>query len=109
MVSLFGQIFLALAFQLGMWFWLRAQSWFVPHKPDSNEIVIDCAETTSMYDVSMFQYIGIVYPLVYLIHLTCSVYLFEAVCVAFSVGAPYRKPMWTNGFPLVLFFYILLL
>ena len=77
LVSLIGQIMLQAAFQIGLFFLVRQQPWFQPAPFPDGTIGIDSDETTALFYLSCFMYIGL--------------------AVAFSVGRPYRKPLYTNG------------
>jgi cation-transporting ATPase 13A3/4/5 len=79
--SIIGQIIATSAVQFWVFFWARAQPWYEP--PPKNTPVPDGKleilnyENTTLFLVSCFQYI--------------------LVAAVFSIGPPYRKPMWTNG------------
>ncbi|XP_065842399.1 polyamine-transporting ATPase 13A2-like isoform X2 [Oscarella lobularis] len=79
--SVVGQIILQILTQVLAYYYVRSQPWFTPvHiNPDSDNVM--CYENTVLFCVSCFQYI--------------------ALAIAFSTGAPYRKPMYTNTIYLV--------
>ncbi|CAG0920834.1 unnamed protein product [Notodromas monacha] len=62
--------------QLGAFYILTRQPWFVPITANSPEEVIQCWETTVVFLVSSFQYL--------------------TLAVVFSRGPPFRKPLYTN-------------
>ena len=76
-ISLLGQIILQLIFQVIIFVILRTQSWFVPLVPDPDSSNYYCYENTTLFLFSIFQYIS--------------------GSVVFSVGKPFRKPLYTNG------------
>jgi cation-transporting P-type ATPase 13A2 len=79
--SLIGQIIITSAVQAWTFFWVRAQSWYQPPPPsipgEGSKLETTNYENTVLFLVSSFQYI--------------------LVAAVFSIGPPYRKPMWTNG------------
>ncbi|KAA1476776.1 P-type ATPase [Dentipellis sp. KUC8613] len=80
LTSIGGQIVLTSAVQFWAFFWVRSQPWYVfPPDPDSEDDHLQATnfENTALFLVSCFQYI--------------------LVAAVFSIGPPYRKPMWTNG------------
>eukprot|EP00118_Oscarella_pearsei_P028344 m.1935 g.1935 ORF g.1935 m.1935 type:complete len:1183 (+) comp8071_c0_seq2:157-3705(+) len=74
--SLAGQICIQIGAQVTAYYYLRSQTWFDPLIADPKSDNIECNENAVLFTVSCFQYI--------------------ALAVAFSTGAPYRKPMYTN-------------
>ncbi|KAH9036902.1 P-type ATPase [Lactarius hengduanensis] len=62
-------------------FWVRRQPWYSPPElgadPNDNHLKATNYENTVLFLLSCFQYI--------------------LVAAVFSIGRPYRKPMWTNG------------
>ncbi|KAH8119391.1 Ca-transporting ATPase [Phellopilus nigrolimitatus] len=82
LASITGQIVITSAVQFGAFFWIRTQGWYTPpgdNLPagDGNKLQATNYENTTLFLVSCFQYI--------------------LVAAVFSIGPPYRKPMWTNG------------
>jgi len=77
--SILGQIVITSATQAWAFFWVRVQPWYeAPPPPIPGEgIEMHNFENTVLFLVSCFQYI--------------------LVAAVFSIGPPYRKPMWTNG------------
>eukprot|EP00730_Choanoeca_flexa_P014697 TRINITY_DN6522_c0_g1_i1.p1 TRINITY_DN6522_c0_g1~~TRINITY_DN6522_c0_g1_i1.p1 ORF type:complete len:862 (+),score=245.74 TRINITY_DN6522_c0_g1_i1:22-2607(+) len=76
LVSIVGQIALHVVAQVMMLQLTQAQSWFVPLDPDPDANNIYCFENTGVFLFSNFQYV--------------------AVAVAFTLGEPYRAPVYTN-------------
>ncbi|KAF5393475.1 hypothetical protein D9757_000675 [Collybiopsis confluens] len=79
--SIVGQILLTGAAQFWAYTWVRGQEWYTPPpspdpKDDGNQLESTNFENSVLFLISCFQYI-------------------LAACV-FSIGPPYRKPMWTN-------------
>lgn len=82
LASIIGQIFITSAAQVCVFIWVRAQDWYVPSRPseadaDDGKLDANNYENSVLFLVSCFQYI--------------------LVAGVFSIGRPYRKPMWTNG------------
>lgn len=98
--SIIGQVIITGAVQLWAYFWVRGQTWQVvslcvsarqrltatirytppvTNDPDNDDgkLAARNYENSALFLVSCFQYI--------------------LVAAVFSIGAPYRKPMWTNG------------
>lgn len=75
LISVIMQILIQIIFLLGMYWVLTLQDWFVPLVPTGEDEIV-CYETTTLFLVSLPQYILIV--------------------ITFSIGKPFRKPMWTN-------------
>ena len=80
--SIIGQIVITSAVQFWAYFWVRSQEWYSPppaNNPDSDDDKLEAQnyENSVLFLVSCFQYI--------------------LVAAVFSIGPPYRKPMWTNG------------
>ncbi|KAK8732754.1 hypothetical protein OTU49_006909 [Cherax quadricarinatus] len=78
MFSVLSQIFLVILFQVIAYFYLLQQPWFEPNKkPDDKEPDnVVSWETATIFYASSFQYL--------------------ALCVAYSPGQPFRKPLITN-------------
>ncbi|KAF9519133.1 hypothetical protein BS47DRAFT_1375107 [Hydnum rufescens UP504] len=76
--SIIGQIILTSAFQFWAFFWARSQPWYLPPHPASGSDGLDAMnyENTVLFLISSFQYIF--------------------VAAVFSIGPPYRLPLWTN-------------
>ncbi|KAF8444715.1 hypothetical protein L210DRAFT_3040504 [Boletus edulis BED1] len=88
LTSLLGQVVVTSGVQLFTFLWVRRQEWYTPppsvENPNSGEGVHLNAtnyENTVLFLVSCFQYV--------------------LVAAVFSIGPPYRKPMWTNGWLMV--------
>eukprot|EP00842_Homolaphlyctis_polyrhiza_P001386 jgi/Hompol1/2248/HPOL_005901-RA len=77
LASLVGQVFIQVAFQILVFFWVRAQPWYYEGTSDMDEQIYLSFENTSVFLVSCFQYIS--------------------VAVVFTVGPPYQEPVWKNG------------
>lgn len=82
LASIIGQIFITSAFQFWAFFWVRTQPWYIPPPPndpnaEGNQLESTNYENTVLFLISCFQYV--------------------LVAAVFSIGPPYRKPMWTNG------------
>ncbi|KAI8150400.1 ATPase [Fennellomyces sp. T-0311] len=77
LTSLLGQILICSTFQIIAYWVTRQQVWYVApvFNPDGENI--QSYENTVLFLLSSFQYI--------------------LIAVVFSVGPPYRKPLWTNG------------
>ncbi|KAH7339862.1 hypothetical protein B0J17DRAFT_657059 [Rhizoctonia solani] len=77
--SIIGQIVITSAFQFWAFWWIRGQKWYTPPEPapGSGELKHDNFENTALFLISSYQYI--------------------LVAAVFSIGPPYRRPMWTNG------------
>ncbi|CAE6439084.1 unnamed protein product [Rhizoctonia solani] len=77
--SIIGQMVITSAFQFWAFWWVRGQEWYTPPEPasGSGELKHDNYENTALFLISSYQYI--------------------LVAAVFSIGPPYRKPMWTNG------------
>ncbi|KAF9933570.1 hypothetical protein FBU30_005213 [Linnemannia zychae] len=74
--SLIGQILIQACFQVTLFNIVRHQPWYKPPKYERGEKNIEGYENTSLFLLSIFQYL--------------------LVAIVFSVGPPYRKPMSTN-------------
>jgi cation-transporting P-type ATPase 13A2 len=86
--SVIGQILIQIGFQTAIFYYLRTQDWFVPLKPDDTKRAA-CHETTVIFYAALPQYLIVV--------------------IAFSVGKPFRTPMYSNpSLTLTLIFLILL-
>jgi len=79
LASIIGQIVITSSVQVWTFVWTRAQPWYEPPKPDleNNKLETTNYENTTLFLVSCFQYV--------------------LVAAVFSIGPPYRKPIWTNG------------
>ncbi|KAJ7287425.1 Ca-transporting ATPase [Mycena rebaudengoi] len=80
--SIVGQIIIASGFQLWGYLWVRGQPWYTPPTPsdrssDDNHLESQNYENSTLFLLSCFQYV--------------------LVAAVFSIGPPYRKPIWTNG------------
>ncbi|KAH9911839.1 Ca-transporting ATPase [Fomitopsis serialis] len=80
--SLAGQIIITSTLQFWAFIWVRRQEWYQPPPPndpsaDDNKLEATNFENSTLFLVSCFQYI--------------------LVAAVFSIGPPYRRPMWTNG------------
>lgn len=73
--SVIGQIVIQSVFQIGIYLYLKRQSWFTPLKPEDDKNIV-CMENTTLFLISLAQYIIVV--------------------IAFSVGKPFRKPIYYN-------------
>ncbi|KAG0002685.1 hypothetical protein BGZ80_010293 [Entomortierella chlamydospora] len=76
LTSLLGQILIQGCFQATLFFIVRQQPWYQPPKYERGAKNIECYENTSLFFLSIFQYL--------------------LVAIVFSVGPPYRKPMSSN-------------
>ncbi|KAF8975084.1 hypothetical protein BGZ46_009440 [Entomortierella lignicola] len=76
LTSLLGQILIQGFFQATVFCIVRVQPWYKPPKYERGEKNIVCYENTSLFFLSIFQYL--------------------LVAIVFSVGPPYRKPMSSN-------------
>ena len=76
LTSMFGQVAICSAAQLVVFWLTRRQSWYTPPEIDPDELNVVNPENSALFLVSSFQYI--------------------LVAAVFSVGPPYRKPMYTN-------------
>ncbi|CDO77638.1 hypothetical protein BN946_scf184946.g32 [Trametes cinnabarina] len=82
LASLIGQIVITSAVQFWAFFWVRSQDWYTPPvakdpSADDGKLESTNYENSALFLVSCFQYI--------------------LVAAVFSIGPPYRKHMWTNG------------
>ncbi|KAH7925940.1 hypothetical protein BV22DRAFT_1112020 [Leucogyrophana mollusca] len=82
LASLVGQIIITSAVQFWTFFWVRRQEWYSPPpgadpSREDNHLQATNYENTTLFLVSCFQYV--------------------LVAAVFSIGPPYRKSMWTNG------------
>ncbi|KAF9907569.1 hypothetical protein EC991_010781 [Linnemannia zychae] len=76
LTSLIGQIVIQGCFQATLFSIVRSQPWYKPPKYERGEKNIEGFENTSLFLLSIFQYL--------------------LVAIVFSVGPPYRKPMSSN-------------
>lgn len=75
--SLAFHLVIAAAFQIGGWYHLQAQDWFVPFNyTDEAKFNHGCVENYTIFTISCFQYVILAF--------------------VFSKGAPYRKSILTN-------------
>lgn len=75
--SLAFHLVIAAAFQVGGWFHLQAQDWYVPFNyTDEAAFNHGCVENYTVFTISCFQYVILAF--------------------VFSKGAPYRKSILTN-------------
>ncbi|KAI0351056.1 Ca-transporting ATPase [Trametes cingulata] len=82
LASLIGQIVITSAIQFWAFFWVRSQGWYTPpaqKDPNAGDDKLEAHnyENSALFLVSCFQYI--------------------LVAAVFSIGPPFRKQMWTNG------------
>ncbi|PCH43850.1 Ca-transporting ATPase [Wolfiporia cocos MD-104 SS10] len=81
LASLVGQIVFTVAVQFWAFFWVRRQDWYTPPPPadpgNGDKLEATNYENSALFLVSCFQYI--------------------LVAAVFSIGPPYRRPMWTNS------------
>lgn len=77
LTSLIGQILINSSFQFLSYWAVHQQSWYTPPVFDPNGENIECLENTVLFLISSYQYM--------------------LIAVVFSVGPPYRKPLWTNN------------
>jgi cation-transporting ATPase 13A3/4/5 len=78
-VSLILQFTVTAILQIGAWFYVQAQPWFVPFVYESESAIsefLGCHQNYTIFAVSSFQYI--------------------ALAVVFSKGKPYRKTIFSN-------------
>ena len=76
LVSIVGQICLHVGAQVAILEMIKMQNWFVPLVPDPDINNIRCFENTGVFLFSTFQYV--------------------AVAIAFTLGRPYRAPVFSN-------------
>ncbi|KAI0081294.1 hypothetical protein K474DRAFT_1768739 [Panus rudis PR-1116 ss-1] len=80
LASIIGQILITSAVQFWAYFWVRGRPWYAPPTPkeDTNDDKLEAKnyENSVLFLISCFQYI--------------------LVAAVFSIGPPYRKPMYTN-------------
>lgn len=82
LTSLIGQILITSGVQLWGYLWVRGQPWYTVPAPsdpssDDNHLQSRNYENSTLFLLSCFQYV--------------------LVAAVFSIGPPYRKSMWTNG------------
>ncbi|KAK7005604.1 cation-transporting ATPase [Favolaschia claudopus] len=82
LASLVGQIVITSSVQLWGYLWVRNQPWYTPPpasdpESDGNRLESTNYENSTLFLLSCFQYV--------------------LVAAVFSIGPPYRKSMWTNG------------
>ena len=76
LLSMIGQVIICSAFQAFTFYLTRRQSWYTPPKVDPDQLNVVNAENSAIFLVSSFQYI--------------------TVAAVFSVGPPFRQPIYTN-------------
>ncbi|KAL7423997.1 hypothetical protein Q5752_001582 [Cryptotrichosporon argae] len=76
LTSIIGQIAINSAVQAFVFVWVRRQAWYTEPDVDSDKLETFNFENTALFLVSCFQYI--------------------LVAGVFSVGPPYRKPIYSN-------------
>lgn len=76
LTSIIGQILINSAFQIFVFFWVRRESWYTAPDVNNEKLETFNYENTTLFLLSCFQYI--------------------LVAGVFSVGPPYRKPIYTN-------------
>jgi len=76
LTSIIGQILINAAVQVLVFIWVRRQPWYTEPEVDSDKLETFNYENTALFLISCFQYI--------------------LVAGVFSVGPPYRKPIYTN-------------
>ncbi|KAG8214021.1 hypothetical protein J3R82DRAFT_10776 [Butyriboletus roseoflavus] len=86
LASLVGQVVVTSGVQLFTFIWVRRQEWYIPPSTDNpnredQHLNATNYENTVLFLVSCFQYV--------------------LVAAVFSIGPPYRKSMWTNGWLMV--------
>ncbi|KAG8963193.1 hypothetical protein FRC03_003287 [Tulasnella sp. 419] len=76
--SIIGQVLITSGAQFWAFFWVRRQPWYTPPDPDSGSDKLETInyENTVLFLISSYQYI--------------------LVAAVFSIGPPYRQPIWTN-------------
>ncbi|KAF8210382.1 hypothetical protein K438DRAFT_1809584 [Mycena galopus ATCC 62051] len=81
LASLIGQIIITSGVQLWGYLWVRGQPWYTPPPPsepsDGDHLESTNYENSTLFLLSCFQYV--------------------MIAAVFSIGPPYRKSMWTNG------------
>ncbi|KAJ7446163.1 hypothetical protein B0H11DRAFT_2085328 [Mycena galericulata] len=82
LASLIGQIIITSGVQLWGYLWIRGQPWYTPPAPsnpnsDDDHLESKNYENSTLFLISCFQYV--------------------LVAAVFSIGPPYRKSLWTNG------------
>ncbi|KZT04578.1 Ca-transporting ATPase [Laetiporus sulphureus 93-53] len=82
LASLVGQIVITAAIQFWAFFWVRRQEWYTPPPPSDPSSGDDQLEATNFENSALFL-------------VSCFQYIL--VAAVFSIGPPYRRPMWTNG------------
>ncbi|KAH9485007.1 putative cation-transporting ATPase [Psilocybe cubensis] len=83
LASIIGQIVITSTVQFWAYFWVRRQEWYtpppttLPSEGGDNKLESTNFENSVLFYISCFQYI--------------------LIAAVFSIGPPYRKSMWTNG------------
>jgi magnesium-transporting ATPase (P-type) len=85
LLSLCLQTVVMVIVQVAALLYLKSQPWYQPLHPDPESGNIESSENSVLFQISIFQYV--------------------ALAVALSTAAPYRNPLYTNGW----FFLVLLL
>lgn len=76
LTSMLGQVVICAVVQTFVFFYVRAQPWYEPPVVNPDELNVSNTENSALFLVSAFQYL--------------------IVAAAFSVGPPYRLPMYKN-------------
>lgn len=79
LTSIIGQVLITGGIQFGVFFWVRSRGWYTPPGSvvEDGKLETINYENTTLFLVSSFQYI--------------------LVAAVFSIGPPYRLPMWSNS------------
>ncbi|KIJ26543.1 hypothetical protein M422DRAFT_192081 [Sphaerobolus stellatus SS14] len=79
LTSIIGQVIITAAMQFAVFFWVRSRTWYSPPEGgvEGSKLETINYENTTLFLVSSFQYI--------------------LVAAVFSIGPPYRQPMWSNS------------
>lgn len=81
LLSMVGQVILCSSVQMFVFWLTRQQEWYKPPELNPDELNVVNAENSALFLVSCFQYL--------------------TVAAVFSVGPPYRQPIYTNPMLLV--------
>ncbi|KAJ6499197.1 hypothetical protein C8R45DRAFT_981502 [Mycena sanguinolenta] len=82
LASIIGQILITSGVQIWGYLWVRGQPWYTPPPPSDPSSEDDHLESTNYENSTLFL-------------LSCFQYVL--IAAVFSIGPPYRKSMWTNG------------